>query len=91
VPILGVLTCLSQFPSLELSMVLLGIAMMAGGLLLFMVRHRYDLGEGWSQRARTAIERLETPLSRALRGPIAEAESLAHLLSLRRHAKQSGG
>jgi APA family basic amino acid/polyamine antiporter len=91
VPILGVLTCLSQFPFLQISMVLLGLALMVGGLLLFVARHRRDLGEGWNQKARAAVERLETPLSQALRGPVAEVESLTQFLGRGREDKRSGG
>jgi hypothetical protein len=69
IPVLGVLTCLSQFPSLAWEMVLLGLALMVGGLVLFLNRHQRRLGEGLEIRARAAIARLETPLARALGGP----------------------
>jgi hypothetical protein len=72
-------------------MVLLGLALMVGGLLLFVARHRRDLGEGWNQKARAAVERLETPLSQALRGPVAEVESLTQFLGRGREDKRSGG
>jgi hypothetical protein len=69
IPALGVLTCLSQFGSLDLEMVLLGVALVVAGLLLFASRQQIRLGEGLRERVREAIEALETPLAKALSDP----------------------
>jgi APA family basic amino acid/polyamine antiporter len=66
-PALGLITCLSQLLTLEWEMVLTGLLLMLAGLVLFRSRHQRHFGAGLAAKARVTIERLETPLGRALR------------------------
>ncbi|HWC30090.1 MAG TPA: APC family permease, partial [Dehalococcoidia bacterium] len=67
IPALGFVACLTQFPSLDLDMVAVGIVFMLAGLLLYVSRHARHTGPAWDERARLAIHALETPLARSLR------------------------
>jgi APA family basic amino acid/polyamine antiporter len=73
VPALGFLVCLGQFPSLGWDMVAAGLLLVFGGLVLFASRHNQRHGEGLIERTRLTIERLETPLGRALRMEVKRA------------------
>jgi amino acid transporter len=97
IPALGFVTCLSQIPSLEWEMVLLGLALVAAGLVLYAARHVRLLGEGRDRRARLAIQASETPLANALSVPVWEIKGIVRRIedwvqrAGRNHAKQSGG
>jgi amino acid transporter len=97
VPALGFVTCLTQVPSLPWEMVLLGLGLVAAGLVLYAARHVRRLGEGRDRRARLAIEALETPLANALSVPVWEIKGIVRRIqdwvqrAGRNHAKQSGG
>jgi hypothetical protein len=78
-------------------MVLLGLGLVAAGLVLYAARHVRRLGEGRDRRARLAIEALETPLANALSAPVWEIKGIVRRIqdwvqrAGRNHAKQSGG
>ena len=67
IPALAIVACLAQFPSLDWPQTLIGLALVAGGLLIYRARHRKELGEGVAPQAREAVETLDTPLMRAAR------------------------
>jgi amino acid transporter len=69
IPVLGFAACLTQFPSLGWEMVLLGLALVGAGYLLFLQRHQRRHGEGVVERLRERIEAVETPLGQAIGGP----------------------
>ena len=67
-PVVAFLTAAAQLPSLGWADVLLGTAMVFAGLFIYALRHRPELAADPDPMLR-AIERLETPLARALRRP----------------------
>lgn len=67
-PVVAFVTAAAQFPSLGWSAVLVGLGMVFAGLFIYVLRHRPELGADTGPVLR-AIERLETPLARALRRP----------------------
>ena len=67
IPVIATVACLIQFPYLELSRLLLGLALIAAGMLIYAIRHEQRLGAGVVERVVGAILDLETPLARALR------------------------
>lgn len=97
IPALGFATCLSQIPSLEWEMVLLGLGLVAAGLVLYAARHVRRLGEGRDRRARLAIQAQQTPLANALSVPVWGVTRIVRTLEGRAQrafhndAKQSGG
>lgn len=69
VPVLGFVACLSQFVSLNWEMVVLGIALVIAGYVLYLSRHLPNFGEGIADRVRRSTQSLETPLGRAISEP----------------------
>jgi amino acid transporter len=67
IPVLALLSCFAQFPSLGWRDVLIGLAFVAAGGLLYASRHHVRFGENVEHELRDAIHRLETPLTRTLR------------------------
>jgi amino acid transporter len=67
IPAIATLACLGQFAALEWPQALIGLGLVAGGLLIYRSRHRQELGHGAAGRAREAVEELDTPLLRAAR------------------------
>lgn len=67
IPTVAILACLAQFRSLAWPQALIGLGLVAGGLLVYRSRHRQELGEDAAARAREAVEEQETPLLRAAR------------------------
>lgn len=76
IPALAIVACLAQFPSLDWPQTLIGLALVAGGLLIYRARHRQELGEGVAPQAREAVEALDTPLLRAARSADASIRAL---------------
>lgn len=66
VPLLAMVTAAVQLPSLGWVPVGVGTAMVVSGLFIYALRHRPELGADTGPVLR-AIERLETPVARALR------------------------
>lgn len=65
-PILAMLTAAAQLPSLGWTHVAVGLGLVLAGLFVYAARHRPELGADTGPVLR-AIERMETPLARALR------------------------
>ncbi|HLN78733.1 MAG TPA: APC family permease [Nocardioidaceae bacterium] len=65
-PVVAFVTAAAQFPSLGWSSVAIGLGLVLAGLFIYALRHRPELGADTGPLLR-AIERLETPLARALR------------------------
>lgn len=65
IPVLALLTAVAQLPSLGWGNVGIGVGMVVGGLFIYALRHRPELGADTGPLLR-AIELLETPLARAL-------------------------
>ena len=63
----AVLACLAQFRSLAWPHALIGLGLVAGGLLIYRYRHRQELGKDAAALAREAVEERHTPLLRAAR------------------------
>jgi hypothetical protein len=59
--------CLVQFPSLGRRQVLVGLLLVASGLLLYRTRHRQEAGEGVVEGLAKSFGNLERPLARAMR------------------------
>lgn len=68
IPSLGFATAALQLPSLGWGNVAVGAALVLAGLFVYSLRHRPELSRDTGPVLR-AIERLETPLARALRSP----------------------
>jgi len=67
IPIVAAVACAIQFASFDLRDVGWGLLAMLFGLLLYAVRHRGVVTEGLIDEITEALERLETPLARAMR------------------------
>ncbi|HEY3139678.1 MAG TPA: APC family permease [Acidimicrobiales bacterium] len=67
IPLIAAVSCLVQFPSLGWTRVLVGLLLMAGGLLIYGRRDEERWGGEAAEAARTAIANLDTPLARAMR------------------------
>jgi hypothetical protein len=66
-PVVAIVSCLIQFPSLGWGRVLVGLLLMAGGLLIYARRDEERWGGEAAEAARTAIAEVDTPLARAMR------------------------
>jgi amino acid transporter len=69
IPVVAMLACLGQFPSLNLDMVVLGTLFVAAGLVIFYLRHEHSFGHGVADQAEAAVAAGSTPLARAMLPP----------------------
>lgn len=67
-PVIAIIACLIQFPSLGWSRVAIGLAMVFSGLLIYARRHDTRLGKDARRLADEAIRAVDTPMARAMRG-----------------------
>lgn len=67
-PVMAIVACLIQFPSLGWGKVAIGLAMVFGGLLIYAVRHDRHFDKDARRLADEAITAIDTPLARAMRG-----------------------
>jgi amino acid transporter len=67
IPAIATVACLGQFVALDWPQALIGLGLVAAGLLIYRSRHRQEFGDGAELRAREAVDELDTPLLRAAR------------------------
>jgi amino acid transporter len=67
IPLIAIVACLGQFRSLEWPQALIGLGLVAAGLLVYRSRHRRELGTEAASQAREAVAEGDTPLLRAAR------------------------
>jgi basic amino acid/polyamine antiporter, APA family len=75
-PLIAIVACLAQFPSLGWGSVAIGLGLVLSGLLLYFNRHRTKFGEEARVEVEKAIKRVDTPLARAMRGLEGEARRI---------------